>query len=173
MGSEIRKRSLGRRESKRLREELTKKFPFLLQILPEKCVFEIGTTKISGREIKITYYQGVPIVVELENKEFVTIEAVESFNLRIPRVTVDLGAIPYIAKGADVMAPGIVKIDAEAQEGNLVAVDDEKHHSIIAVGKLLLPPSKVKSDKRGKAVRVYHHVGDKVWKLLKESRKNF
>ncbi len=172
MDSEIRKRSIGRRESKRLREELTGKFPFLAHILSEKCLFELGTAEISGKKVEIIYYLGVPLVVKLEDRDFVTVEAIENFNLQIPRVTVDLGAVPYIARGADVMAPGIVKIDAEAEEGSLVVVDDEKHHSIIAVGKLLLSPSKVENGRRGKAVKVYHHVGDKVWRLLKESRKN-
>ena len=45
---------------------------------------------------------------------------------QLPTLTVDMGAIPYICNGADVMAPGIVKVDGQFNADALVVIIDEK-----------------------------------------------
>ena len=55
----------------------------------------------------------------------------------LPSVVVDMGAIPYVCKGADVMAPGIVQVEGEFGKGDLVLVVDEKHGKSLALGESL------------------------------------
>jgi PUA domain protein len=99
---------------------------------------------------------------------FPTIHAVEVLRLR--RVTIDMGAVPHISNGADVMGPGVVAADAEIEEGDVVAVVDERHGKSLAIGLALVPGSSMRIPK-GKVIKNVHHVGDEVWRLLQEKVK--
>jgi len=96
---------------------------------------------------------------------FPTLCIVDVINIR--RVVVDMGAVPYVVNGADVMAPGVVSADPEINEGEVVAVTDERHGKSLAIGRALAPGKDMKSPK-GKAVKNVHHVGDKIWPLLEK-----
>jgi PUA-domain protein len=81
----------------------------------------------------------------------------------LPAVIVDMGAIPFVCKGADVMAPGITEIKTPFNEGALVVVRDVKHGKAIAIGKALKPSTTIISEKKGKVIQNLHYVGDKIW----------
>lgn len=82
----------------------------------------------------------------------------------LPSVLVDMGAIPYVCNGADVMSPGITDIDGEFGEGDLVIVRDERHRKALAVGLALVKSGDMREMPKGKAVKSIHYVGDKLWK---------
>jgi len=86
-----------------------------------------------------------------------------------PSVIVDMGAIPYICNGADVMAPGIVGIDGEFTAGNIVVVRDERHRKAIAIGRSLYDSNTFREKRHGKMVKNLHFIGDDVWKIVKRS----
>lgn len=77
-------------------------------------------------------------------------------------VTVDMGAVRFVANGADIMAPGIVEADPAVKEGDFVWVRDERNKQPLAVGRALVPGSAMVRGK-GKAVKSVHHLGDKLW----------
>jgi PUA domain protein len=81
----------------------------------------------------------------------------------LPAVIVDMGAIPFICKGADVMAPGITEIKTPFEEGALVVVRDVKHGKALAIGKALKPSAAIMAEKKGKVIHNLHYVGDKIW----------
>lgn len=83
---------------------------------------------------------------------------------RIPlkRVVVDMGAVPHVANGADIMAPGVVSADENITPGMGVVVIDERHLKPLAVGKALVPGTAMRGP-RGKVVENLHHVGDEIW----------
>jgi PUA domain protein len=83
----------------------------------------------------------------------------------LPSVLVDMGAIPYVCNGADVMSPGITGIDGDFGEGELVIVRDERHRKSLAVGVALVSSADMRGMPKGKAVRSIHYVGDKLWKV--------
>jgi len=85
----------------------------------------------------------------------------------LPKVIVDMGAIPYVCNGADIMAPGIVGIEGEFKEGSLTAVLDEKHRKAIAVAKALFSSEEIRGLKHGKALKNLHYVGDSFWEVIK------
>jgi PUA-domain protein len=81
---------------------------------------------------------------------------------RLPRVIVDMGAIPYVCNGADVMAPGITDMDA-FMAGDIVVVRDITHGKALAIGRALKNSSDIEAVKKGKVVENLHYVGDSLW----------
>ena len=79
------------------------------------------------------------------------------------KITVDMGAIPYLIKGAHVMRPGIKKVDASIEARDVVLIIDEKFGKGIAVGKADFPAEDILRMGKGKCVTILHYVGDKVW----------
>jgi len=77
-------------------------------------------------------------------------------------VVIDMGAVPYIANGADVMAPGIVDI-GEFEKNKFVFVGDEKNGKILSIGISLSSSKEISEKKEGKVIKTIHYVGDKFW----------
>jgi len=82
-------------------------------------------------------------------------------------VTVDMGAVKFVANGADIMAPGIVEADPDVKEGDWVWVRDERNKQPLAVGRALVPAASMVRGK-GKAVKSLHYLGDKLWAATAE-----
>lgn len=101
----------------------------------------------------------IPVLIEVSNRHILD---------RMPSVIVDMGAVPHIANGADVMRPGIVALEGEFCEGGLVVVRDERYRKPIAIGKALKGSEDMLRAERGKVVINLHYVGDKVWKLCSD-----
>ncbi len=86
---------------------------------------------------------------------------------KMPRIVVDMGAVPHVVGGADIMAPGIRQVQGDFGEGQLVVVVDEKHGKFLAVGSSMFPAATLAVTKKGKVVRNLHYVGDAVWDVVK------
>jgi PUA domain protein len=82
---------------------------------------------------------------------------------RLPAAVVDMGAVPFVCKGADVMAPGITEVRGEFEEGHLVVVRDIRHGKALAVGRALRPSKEIIASRKGRAIQNLHYVGDKLW----------
>jgi len=80
----------------------------------------------------------------------------------LKKVTVDMGAIKFVTSGADIMRPGITKMD-DFDKDELIAIVDETHGKTLAVGKALLSSEDMRQMEGGKAVANLHHVGDRIW----------
>lgn len=81
----------------------------------------------------------------------------------LPSVIVDMGAIPFVCKGADVMAPGITEINTPFEEGALVVIRDVKHGKALAIGRAMRSSTSIMREKKGKVINNLHYVGDKIW----------
>lgn len=91
----------------------------------------------------------------------------QDFTLQAPRIVVDMGAVPYVCNGADIMAPGIVRVEGEFGKGALVLVVDEKHGKPLAVGESFYDSKIAKNTKQGAVVKNVHFVSDKIWNFAK------
>lgn len=80
----------------------------------------------------------------------------------IKSVYVDHGAIPFIMKGADIMRPGIQKIE-EFQKNEIIFIKDEEHLRVLAVGEALFSSEEMNEMKKGIVVKVHHFLGDKIY----------
>lgn len=78
-------------------------------------------------------------------------------------VTVDMGAVRFVTNGADVMRPGVTRVDEGIQKGDFVVVVDETHGKPLAVCEALLSGPDIMAADGGKVLRNLHYVGDKLW----------
>ena len=99
-----------------------------------------------------------------EGKPFLTVRGLLKYRPEPRAVTVDMGAVPYVTNGADIMGPGIVDADPNIPEGDLVWVRDIKNRVPLAVGMALRDGNGLKAKEKGKAIKAIHNVGDKLWK---------
>jgi PUA domain protein len=152
---------LKERESKPLIEEL-RRLPSLSQ-LSNKLRVELETA--NGDEV--VFVDGEPLVFRRKGELIPVLVNTSTLN-GLPRVVVDMGAVPHVVAGADVMAPGIRKVQGEFVANQLLGVTDEKHGKYLAIGKALIDSETMAGTKRGKVIENLHYVGDAVWEVVKE-----
>jgi PUA domain protein len=97
------------------------------------------------------------------NKVFFTLQGLMKYQPKAKYVVIDMGAVGYITKGADVMAPGISDADLLIQKDDFVWICDEKHRKPLATGIALMTGEEMKTKKPGKAVKTLQYVGDRFW----------
>jgi PUA domain protein len=85
-----------------------------------------------------------------------------------PKAFVDLGAVPHICKGANVMAPGIVRFEGKFEKNDVVFVVDVKYEKKIAVGEAKYDAEYAKKVVKGAIITNIHFVGDKIWNFIKK-----
>ncbi|MCK4443559.1 MAG: DUF1947 domain-containing protein [Thermoplasmata archaeon] len=156
----IRKRHrLKRKEIRRFSEEISDQIG--VPVFTEEDVVDLGI----GPDFEVIYVNGKVLAFVHEKKPFPTVRGLLEYEAKSKFVTVDMGAVSFVANGADVMGPGIVDADASIQEGDLVWIRDEKNRQPLAVGKALAPGTEMLGKEKGKMVRSLIYVGDKLWKL--------
>jgi len=84
-----------------------------------------------------------------------------------PKITVDMGAVPYVCKGANVMAPGIRRVEGEFAKGDLAVIVDEKHGKALALGESMFDAATLRETKKGLVIKTLHYVSDKFWNSAK------
>jgi PUA domain protein len=84
-----------------------------------------------------------------------------------PSAVVDQGAIKFLLNGADVMRPGIKKLDDWGGVDKVVVVREDKMGRAIAVGVSTLTSAEVWAMTKGSCLKNLHHVGDRFWTLHK------
>jgi len=82
-------------------------------------------------------------------------------------VAVDMGAVPHVCNGADIMVKGIRSVDREFAKGALVVIVDETHGKHLAIGEALVDSASIREMERGKVVSNLHFVGDDAWEAMK------
>lgn len=105
------------------------------------------------------------VVVRHNGKAIFTLQGIMRFTPTNHYVVVDMGAIGFITKGADVMGPGIIDVDTSIHTGDYVWVYDEKYRKPLVIGIALMNGDDMKLKKPGKAVKTIHYVGDQLWAL--------
>lgn len=126
-----------------------------------------STVEVVESEVGEVYLiEGKPILFKSANRVIPTLLFSE-FTSKAPKVVVDMGAIPYVCKGATVMAPGIVRYEGDFAVGDLVLVVDMKHGKALAVGEVLMDSATARATKKGPVVKTLHYVSDKIWDYIK------
>ena len=115
-------------------------------------------------EYDLIFVNGEILGLIYEEKVFLTVRGVLRYKPQKRFVTVDMGAVPYVTNGADVMAPGIVDADEDIKAGDMVWIRDVKNLVPLAIGVSLVSGSELKKGGKGKVIRTIHFAGDKLWK---------
>ena len=132
--------------------------------LDKKTAKDLGYPKGSRAELVeiegATLYlvDGKPWKIDIQGKIVPWLSETNS----LKRVTIDMGAVPFITKGADLMGQGITKHDSPAKD-ELVSIVDEKNGKQLAIGEVITDGVQ----KQGKTVKVLHYAGDRYWNALK------
>jgi PUA domain protein len=152
------------RESKEILDKASKRLGIdLEQTLKDKANVEV----VRGESIEIFLINGKPALAQTGENIYPTLTFKEFLD-QAPKATVDMGAVPHLCKGADVMAPGIRQFSGEFQKGDLILVIDEKHGKPIALGEALYGTEEARNTKQGAVIKNVHYVGDKTWSLMKQ-----
>jgi PUA domain protein len=145
-------------KKKKLKEVKTKLGPYSA-LIPSKAKVEILETDLPD----LILVDGEPILMILDGEPFPTLKGVLKQPIESHIVVVDMGAVKFMANGADVMSPGIVKADPQIQEGDTVIIVDENHQKPLAMGKAIISGDEMVKKDKGKAVNTLHYIGDKIW----------
>ncbi len=86
---------------------------------------------------------------------------------KFPYVVVDMGAIKFVCKGANIMRPGITKF-SDFENGDIVCVIEESQNKFLAVGKAELPSRQLDGTKNGEVIKNMHYISDIFWEAKKE-----
>jgi len=111
---------------------------------------------ITGKGIKILKIEDdyLPFLSETETLE------------KFPNVIVDMGAVKFMCKGANLMRPGITKF-TEFEKDNLVCIVEESQHKFLAVGKAMVSSSELENMEKGEVIQNMHYISDKFWETGK------
>lgn len=164
MSKTVRRHSLREKEARDVILEFSKKVKDNAKQLFESTK-QIET--IETADAKIYLFDKKPLLASSDGKLFPTLffSKVLSF---LPKIVVDIGAISYICNGADVMAPGVIRIEGQFDVDDFVFVADERHNKPLAICSALLNSQTAKQTKHGKIAKNLHYVGDKLWKSFKD-----
>lgn len=123
----------------------------------------IETAEAGG--VKLILLRGKPVAMYLDEEPFPTIYGLLQYPASKRYVTVDMGAVKFLANGADVMAPGVVDAHPEIKKGMPVWVRDVNNKRALVIGVALMDAGEMIVASGGKAVKTHHYVGDKFWDL--------
>jgi len=85
---------------------------------------------------------------------------------KFPNVMVDMGAVKFMCKGANIMRPGIKK-NTEFEKDKLVCIVEESLHKFLAVGKSMVSSIELENMEKGEVIKNMHYISDKFWETGK------
>ncbi len=148
------RKNLSKSEIKDLNQKL-KELYGLEEFFDKKDVIILSDDKIIQKEEVVFFTR--------ENKLIPTLKLLLKNNF-LKTISVDMGAVPFVIKGADIMRKGIKEIAGNIKEGEIIAVVDETHHKPLSVGIALFNSEAMRAQNEGKSVKNIHYVGDELWK---------
>ena len=86
---------------------------------------------------------------------------------KFPYVTVDMGAVKFVCKGANIMRPGITKF-SDFESGEIVCIVEESQNKFLAVGKAEISSKELEDTKKGEVIKNMHYISDIFWESKKE-----
>lgn len=156
----VKRHPLSKKDKKRLLEKLAE---IMAVDLDEKVVEYYSDGKVEGYLV-----EGKPLAILVNGVLIPHLKAVyQGVHVNLPKVYVDEGATRALLRGADLMVPGVKKIEGSFKNGDLVLVIDEKSNKPVAIGEAVISSEILESlsEKRGKILRILHHVGDSYWDI--------
>lgn len=163
MPTKQRRYPLKSKEAKQILSEASQRLGLDLEAL---FGIKIGVEVVES-DVGLIYLIGGRAVLFRAGERLLPTLLFSEFAAVAPRVVVDMGAVPFVCKGATVMAPGIVRVEGDFGVGSLVLVVDLKHGKALALGESLMDAQTARATKKGPVIRTLHFVGDKVWDFAK------
>ena len=137
---------------------MSEKWKITIPKIKNLKVYEIDneTQLITGNDIKI-------LKIKDEHLPFLSeIQILEKF----PYIQVDMGAVKFMCKGANLMRPGITKF-SEFSKNDIVCIVEESQNKFLAVGKSEVNSSELENMDKGEVLKNLHYISDKAWEISK------
>lgn len=117
---------------------------------------------------RLMYVDDEPLLFEFEGSWLPLLRCVLSGRIRVsyPKITVDMGAVKFVANGADIMRPGVVSVEDGISPGSPILVVDEKHGKTLAICVSLLSSDEMRKASGGKVAKNANAAGDALWELI-------
>ncbi|MDR0198897.1 MAG: RNA-binding protein [Methanomassiliicoccaceae archaeon] len=115
-------------------------------------------------EFNVIFVNGEILALVYKGMTFLTVRGILKYRPQRKFVTVDMGAVPFVRNGADIMGPGITDADTDIQAGDMVWIRDVKNLVPLAIGVSSVPGEELKKGEKGKVIQTIHYAGDKLWK---------
>jgi len=141
----------------------------VLKIISEKwdmVLPKIKNLKVHGISNDAQIIVGDGIKILKVNDEYIPFLSETQTLEKFPYVIVDMGAVKFMCKGANVMRPGIKKY-SEFQKDSIVCIVEESHHKFLAVGKTLISSNEMSNMEKGEVIKNLHYISDKFWEIGK------
>lgn len=126
-----------------------------------------GIEITEAQNSKVFVINGKPLLAK-SGEELIPTLAFDKLFPFLPKVVVDMGAVPHVCNGADVMAPGVVRIEGDFDKEDFLLITDEHHNKPLAIGIALFNSQVTNRLQHGKIVKTIHYVGDKIWDALRK-----
>ena len=126
-------------------------------------VFEAVEFDDYDRRVVLT--DGAPHVAFFDGEPVLTVRGANEHPPERNVVTVDAGAVSFVSDGANVMRPGIVAADDSIAAGEPVAIAEQTHGKVLAVGRADVEGSEMIGED-GKVVESLHYVGDSLYQFV-------
>ena len=139
---------------KKISEEWTMEFPKIKNVRVHQILNDAQI--ITGEGLKI---------LKIEN-DYLPFLSETTILEKFPNVEVDMGAVKFMCKGANLMRPGIKKF-TEFEKEKLVCIVEETHHKFLAVGKAMVSSSELETMEKGEVIQNIHYISDKFWETGK------
>ena len=163
MSTKYRRYSLKSKKAKQILNEVSERLKVNVEtFFGSKANVEVVVADVG----KIYLVSGKPLFFKIGEKTLPTL-LFSDFISHAPKIVVDMGAVPYVCNGADIMAPGIVRVEGEFRKDDFVLVVDEKHGKPIALGESLIDAETARKTRQGVVVHTVHFVSDKIWNFAK------
>jgi PUA domain protein len=158
----IRRYFLRGRKNKQLLEKLLKNFKIDISNVNKRIKLEVMEISVGN----IILIDGKASFIQFKDQIFPTLLN-ENVLTKLPSIKVDMGAVPHICNGADLMAPGLVEINGVFDSGEIIVILEERFLKMIAIGKSLYSSNEIAKKKYGKIAFNLHFVGDVFWDSFK------
>lgn len=146
------------KEVRQLIKEFIERYPTAEPTLKSAKIFEELT--VDGNSV--FFVDGKPMILRTPTGLLPSLKF-EQLISTLPRIVVDMGAVPHVVNGAQIMRPGIRQFKDNFASGSLVVIVDEKYGKVIALGRADMDSSAMQSQPKGKVVTNLHYVGDEFW----------
>lgn len=101
--------------------------------------------------------------------EYIPLLSQDALLPEFPSVTVDMGAVRFVCKGANVMRPGVTA-HGRFEAGQIVCVKEERHGKYLAVGTAAMSAEQADAAQKGEVVRNLHYVSDRIWEAASAAK---
>ncbi len=162
----LRRWVLSKKDKKKLFNEITRLYPGL------NLSRDLNIEIVIEDDIQLYLFNSIPAFIELYYSDRRLLVPHLKYLLKtefrrwLPVLVVDEGAVKPISRGADLMRPGIIRIEGTFKAGDIVAVVEPSRGLPLAIHLAQYDSEEIIAMEKGRVSKSLHHLGDKYWKLV-------